>query len=57
MKKERKTKSVKGQDGVSFTRDSKGKGNLMWPAKTKVMRARELRRTEQRKETDALLIL
>jgi hypothetical protein len=29
----------------------------MWPAKTKVMRARELRRRKQRKETDAPLIL
>ena len=35
----------------------KARVNLMWPAKTKVMRARELRRIEQRKETDAPLIL
>ena len=28
MKKVRKTKSVKEQDGVSFTRDGKGKGKF-----------------------------
>jgi len=28
VKKERKTKSVKEQDGVSFTRDRKGKGKF-----------------------------
>jgi hypothetical protein len=50
----------KGRKGARsckfYKRKKNARVNFMWPAKTKVMRAREHRRREQRRETDGPLV-